>query len=812
MSVKSFEYERIFIDMVEQNHLNLFLGAGFSTYAKNENGDFLPLGYKINETLKECFDIKSKRNLTLSQTCQKIKLNHNDTLCRILRTTYKVKEFDLKYLKINRLPIKNIISTNIDDLIEKIFSHSDSKVDISDVNIEGYIDKSNIINYFKLHGSVTYPIESRLSFTEQELHSLFSQDHTLFSTVSYKMASSPCLFWGTSLSDSNTIQLLSQGEEYNKIKMPKWIVVYPEEGYEELVEEYHEKGFYVIVSDTLDLIDYLDNLPLSKISNDDKYIYHEYRDTFPNNYVCKELVKKSLARPVTDFFQGAEPQISDIKSVNVKRTSYFAKAFNLVLKNKITLITGIPGCGKSTLLLQLALANEVSGRKFWFNGMIESEAKRLANLVSNDTNVTVFMDNLYSNLDAFNVLKEYSNIRLVTTERTLNFEFVKNSLSIESKSILDISDLNIEDIHTLCSAMNKSSQDAMNLIKINANVSLLEIVFYSYKSITVKERITEYIRALQNYHNSGCPINLLELYALVNYISYCGTSTSMDMLYFYFSCEINSYEDILLALRKMNSILVEINMSDDDYVDNQDYVIMRSKLYSEVSLFLIPKHILSKVLFDFHERVSNSIIYRYDIFKKRAYDADITTKAFDKQAGIQFYESLIRKNVNPYLRHQYALFLQRKRDFDLAWTQIDKAYTDCNGKIFTIANSHAIILFEKNINIIPINDQHKRQLQEIINRTFDTLEYCITRDVKVNYHVLIYSRNAIEYYQKFGYDENSKRFILNANIQMNLILHSTDFIYRKLRSQLIALQQETKEIMQIHNFNDLEAKECSALV
>ena len=83
-----------------------------------------------------------------------------------------------------------------------------------------------------------------------------------------------------------------------------------------------------------------------KASETKKYIYREYREKFPSNFICNELKRSGVRRPVIDFFAGAEPQISDIMSNNVPRISYFMSALEIILSGNITLITGIPGCGK----------------------------------------------------------------------------------------------------------------------------------------------------------------------------------------------------------------------------------------------------------------------------------------------------------------------------------------------------------------------------------------------------------------------------------------------------------------------------------
>lgn len=530
--------------------MNLYLGAGFSVYADNETGEKLPLGNEINKHLIDVFGLKTNREYTLSKSCQKIKKDNKDALERLLKETYRVKSFDKMYTGLCRLPIKNIITLNIDNLVERIYEDESSTKIIADNNITGPLEKNNVVNLYKLHGSVTYPMGSDMSFTDKELTDLFVREPGLFNTVSLKLSSAPTLFWGTSFGDNDSLELICHSEIYSKSATPKWIVVYPSDNVEDTIEDLEDLGFNIVVADTKELMEYLCSLSFAASTKVKKYVYREYRENFPANFICNELEHSSVRRPVMDFFSGAEPVISDILSSNVKRTSYFNQILQTIFSKRVTLITGIPGCGKSTLLMQLAFGKEIDGRKFWFNSIIKQEAEKLVRLVKDDKNVTVFLDNLYSNVDAFEVLKGNSNIKLVLAERALNYEYVKRFLSISSDAIVDVSNLAASDIQNICLSMNKSSSDAIALMEKNKNISLLEIVFFASTNAQIKERISGYIKDLAEFKDEKLKIDLLELYTLVNYTSSCGIPATMDMLYFYFGDLIENYEDIIYALKK----------------------------------------------------------------------------------------------------------------------------------------------------------------------------------------------------------------------------------------------------------------------
>lgn len=778
--------------------MNLYLGAGFSVYADNETGEKLPLGNEINKHLIDVFGLKTNREYTLSKSCQKIKKDNKDALERLLKETYRVKSFDKMYTGLCRLPIKNIITLNIDNLVERIYEDESSTKIIADNNITGPLEKNNVVNLYKLHGSVTYPMGSDMSFTDKELTDLFVREPGLFNTVSLKLSSAPTLFGGTSFGDNDSLELICHSEIYSKSATPKWIVVYPSDNVEDTIEDLEDLGFNIVVADTKELMEYLCSLSFAASTKVKKYVYREYRENFPANFICNELEHSSVRRPVMDFFSGAEPVISDILSSNVKRTSYFNQILQTIFSKRVTLITGIPGCGKSTLLMQLAFGKEIDGRKFWFNSIIKQEAEKLVRLVKDDKNVTVFLDNLYSNVDAFEVLKGNSNIKLVLAERALNYEYVKRFLSISSDAIVDVSNLAASDIQNICLSMNKSSSDAIALMEKNENISLLEIVFFASTNAQIKERISGYIKDVAEFKDEKLKIDLLELYTLVNYTSSCGIPATMDMLYFYFGDLIENYEDIIYALKKMNKIIVETTDEELKIDESQDYLIMRSKLFAEKSIFLIPPEIFAHVLEKFLDKVSPHAIYRYDIFKRKAYDADFTCRAFSKTRGIQFYEKLLLQNSNPYVRHQYSIFLQRKGDINLAWEQIDRAHTECQKKIFSIANTHAIIMFEKNMAVEAKNEKELDIQKNTIGRSFSTLEYCLSQDIRVSYHALTYARNAIRYYEKFGKDEFSESYIDSATVQLNSIIDSKEYIYRPVLREMKTLLSELREIKSVY--------------
>ena len=52
-----FDNEELFKELVKSYGINLYLGAGFSVYAYNDNDEKLPLGDEINKRLIKMFSL-----------------------------------------------------------------------------------------------------------------------------------------------------------------------------------------------------------------------------------------------------------------------------------------------------------------------------------------------------------------------------------------------------------------------------------------------------------------------------------------------------------------------------------------------------------------------------------------------------------------------------------------------------------------------------------------------------------------------------------------------------------------------------------
>jgi len=192
--------------------------------------------------------------------------------------------------------------------------------------------------------------------------------------------------------------------------------------------------------------------------------------------------------------------------------------------------------------------------------------------------------------------------------------------------------------------------------------------------------------------------------------------------------------------------------------EDQDYFVPRSRLVSEAVLDAVSQHGLKRVLLRFHNQVSPFRICRFDVFRRRAFDANLMKRAFENwKEGKEFYELAYGRDRSPYLLQQGALYLAHKKQFKEAFSMIDQAVLQSQYKIPSIRNSHAIILFKANIGS-PVKDE---TVQHTLSESMDILRECYRYDKRKTYHATTFADQAVQYWEVYP-GERAKSYLLTA--------------------------------------------------
>ncbi len=229
--------------------------------------------------------------------------------------------------------------------------------------------------------------------------------------------------------------------------------------------------------------------------------------------------------------------------------------------------------------------------------------------------------------------------------------------------------------------------------------------------------------------------------------------------------EEDNYQDVYRDIKNIGKLITECYNQDFGFLgeislDDQDYYKCRTRYLAELIIQKVPNYKLMRlVLNKFVERVPAFKICRYDIFKNSAFDADIVTRYFIKyEDGIEFYKKCLEIEDSAFMYQQIALYASRKRKYSDAFRWIDKA-KNCEGRnIFSIRNTHAIILF--NANISKENDDGS--VIATLHQSLEILKDCYKNDLRKGFHARIFGELVLKFYETYGYDEVEK-YIATAN-------------------------------------------------
>ena len=119
-------YETTFKNALSEG-ISLFCGAGFSVESFDSLGNRLPVGDGLLVEMKKVFP-EIKKYSSLPRACTKIKNTEKELFYDFLQDQFTVGNFNPLYMSLLNISIKNIYTTNIDDLFFKIFNQIDRTI------------------------------------------------------------------------------------------------------------------------------------------------------------------------------------------------------------------------------------------------------------------------------------------------------------------------------------------------------------------------------------------------------------------------------------------------------------------------------------------------------------------------------------------------------------------------------------------------------------------------------------------------------------------------------------------------------------
>ncbi|QUB63544.1 SIR2 family protein [Prevotella melaninogenica] len=731
MDLKRFDCKNTLIDAMHSG-INLFVGAGFSVYAKDKNEKNLPTGNKLIEELHTIFGSGQQ---DLARYCSVMEKKNKTALIDYLTKRFRVSSYDKCYLNLNLINLKGVYTTNIDDLIPQIIEKSDSRY-VNYQHTNGDCIDERGVNYLPLHGYVQNP-ERGYVFSVEKIANIFNQATRIWSYLSAALEKYPTVFIGYGLNDAGVIEAITSEQTFQNAQKSKWIVLYNPT--KDDIEYFESMGFNIIIADTkeflgaIETFDEWDNIKANQSKDIEKLL--------PANIIPKDT-RGQIQRPIEEFYRGLPPKWTDILRNVIYKTSHYKNIEDSIFnRQKGTIIIGSPISGKTTLSMQVGYFIQYSGVKLFFTDLNQGRANYISKIIGNK-NALLIVENFTDDIQAFMTLKALPNVKLVGVDRSHNFGYVSHLIDKNRFDIINVTPLTEFDIQgiidTIPDGIRKSEAEIRKSKPRDMDESIFEFVIRYIKGESVKNRYKNFIDKLEIDD-----IALAEFLVLCAYMHAARVPLSMEVAYSYF--DDFSYSDVIDMRDQLADFLKEDD-AEELAQNNINGYRPRSSITSDAILAYVSPVLLAKVLNTLIDNVSYVKICNFKTFRKWAFDKVLMSKAFPNwEEGKNFYEkAFLFDNKNPYVLQQGALYLSSKQKYQEAFDWIDKAKILTNDRQFSIRNSHAIIMFEANYNIK--TDEAEDQL----DRSMEILHKCFNDDMRKTFHAKTYADQALRYYKKYN--------------------------------------------------------------
>lgn len=510
----------------------------------------------------------------------------------------------------------------------------------------------------------------------------------------------------------------------------------------EAIEYYSSLGFQIIVAETKELLNYFGQLKIVKAAGEPKRLLdRRFREYF------LPPVSEVPVRSLVEFYLGAEPTWYDVYLGNLHKTKHFSTASNVLAGHRNCLLIGTALTGKSTLLKQLAAANKSSAQSIYIEEITPEKARLLTrDIDAEGAQVVLFIDNAADSWEAISELAGSSNIRIVAAERDYIYDSVSHRFTSHRFEVIDISGLSPVDVQAILDAIPAGVQRVTLTKDPDPLASDLEPTFFEVfeSSITGHFLTDRFIEALKELKREAPAKHHLLLLAC--YLYSCRVPLSVDVANSYLSSIGGMTTGVGNTFEYLESMSTLLSRYEGMLADTvQGHFVPRSRAVAEAAMRRVPANELRDLLERFHNEVSPSKISRYDIFRRMAYDANLTTRAFDRwEDGLSFYERTFERDGTHSFKQQCAIFLSRKKQFPLAFKWIDEAVSLAGRRAASVRNTYAVILFNANYD----KSIKTAGVLDSLDESMEALRKCYTDDLRKAYHAKVFSDQAIRYFDK----------------------------------------------------------------
>lgn len=769
-------YEDLFKSALSQG-INLFCGAGFSVEAADKNGRYLPTGPALLSELKSAFPSISTQT-SLPRACTIITKTDKHSFHAFLEDRFEVATFNPLYRSLSQISIKNIYTTNIDDLFFNIYKDAGSSVYLHDCSVDGssYNDEK-AVNYHPLHGCIKG--NQNYVFGATEIASAFSQRGTAKSweSLADDAEKHPILFWGWNFDDSGPIEAMYGEDNGVDNNTNRWVLLYEPD--DATIAYLKALNFNIIIGGTKEMLEYIStfaaNLSIHKMEASCADLK---TDNLLSSYCVPANDEKLPAYPLSKYFLEYTPRWSHIYSHSIPKTSKYREIANCIASKKNIIVMGIRGSGKTTLMMQLLIDYDTPLPKHMLIAPSVKQAQVYIKLLNGRRSI-LFIDDCFRDTNALIALFQAPNIQIICFDRDFNYERQYHKIRKYEFSIVDVTEITALDaqgiVNTIPVELQRENAGTKNFEK---DPTILNLLAMNLKAVNFK--------FMEDFYKKDR--SAAKLFLMIAYVHACGTPCSFDMVYSFLGDEDYTWQQMFETLEKVGGLVKAATdwLNDYNIMEGlQDYYQCRSRFLAEKIISSIPKGsaLLADVLEDFTEYVPAFKICHYDKFRRSAYDADYAERAFpDIERGTAFYKLCARKDGSEYIYQQAAIYFARLGDSKRAFEWIEKARNLAHYNRFSIDSTYARIYFE--VNLMANQGEAEMALQIMDN--------CCKNDKRKSIHFANFAKCCLGYYEVYG-----------ESTYLHIALQ---YIEEGLDSANLALSQKNK-----HELTNLKSKLIKAI-
>lgn len=742
--------EILFIDELT-NGINLFLGSGFSLLP-DRMGNTFPTAIGLCEEVCEKFTVNEIFIGDLYAASEMVpKIEYQN----FLRDRFKNKNgINEKYKLLDKLHLKSIITTNIDDIVPCVFAGEDALHCLNDRSVYGTVRKDEFsIDYIALNGSVSID-NSHLYFGRFELSVVEQKNKDLFDIAQVRLTEAPVLFWGYSFGDTGVRRMVKTLLDSNK-HANIWVQCIEDD--KQQIAFFENLGCKIIIADTNKMFDWINDKYLPNISETQKDKKDDLERKEKSYRVPKRFSRETNSKE--DYYRFGLTHWYSIFNNHPYETSLVDQLWALSLQHNNVIVLGDSFSGKTTALMQCA-AKRDNATTFYFYGDITKE--QVANFLKNIGNkkIIVFLQDFHKDVEAFCCFAESANVRLIATADRYIFESVKHiilrkEIKYFAKRVGSIDENTARLIynHMPDTPTLKRSNFTYRENK-NEEYSFLEFLGQNVKGFATRESVKKILRKICVFNDKGFPCNEIRLVVLTVYLEVHNSLMSTDLFFSFFG-----FNDYFGQIKPLTDSVAGMLKDAADISADQDYFSIRSKFFLKYAKEIfstddILRQVYCDIVYDFVECVPKRNVFRYDVFRRKAYDSLLFYKLFydenlecneevQGEKAIELYDILYRQDESPYTLQQKALCLSLLRRSKEAFAAIDEALEGLPFN-FSIKNSKAEIIFNANKSF---NTEHA--FSQLI-KAVEILDECRKNDKRQNYHAILYAKIALHLNDNFS--------------------------------------------------------------